>query len=191
MSIRTWIFSGVILIEGVLGLSLILTILSPKIRVWPPPGVDSWQYRFTWGSTIASAIGVFVVGILDWGSLDLDHWGWKIAGGVLIVAGSALALWAIRTLTIRTTLGLTGALTLDGPYRYTRNPQYVGDIMLAMGYVLISNSWMALVTGLLGSAWFVLAPFTEEPWLRERYGAAYERYVAQIPRFIGIPRISD
>ena len=109
----------------------------------------------------------------------------------MALTGRALALWAVRTLTIQTSLGLSGTLTLDGPYRHTRNPQYVGNIMLAIGYVLICNSWMALVTGLLGSAWFVLAPFTEEPWLRERYGAAYERYVAQIPRFIGIPRISD
>jgi protein-S-isoprenylcysteine O-methyltransferase Ste14 len=190
MSMRTWVFSGVIFIEGILGLSLILTILSPRIRVWPPPSRNSWQYWYTWSLTVASVIGVIAIGILDWGSLGLDQPGWKVAGGALILSGSTLALWAVRILTIRTSLGLSGTLTLDGPYRYTRNPQYVGDIVLTLGYVLLSNSWMALAAGLLGSAWFVLAPFTEEPWLRERYGAAYERYMAQIPRFIGIPKKS-
>lgn len=52
---------------------------------------------------------------------------------------------------------------------------------------VLSNSWLALITGLIGTLWFVLAPFTEEPWLRERYGQQYEAYKKRVPRFIGRP----
>ncbi len=32
---------------------------------------------------------------------------------------------------------------------------------------------------------FCLVPFIEEPWLRDRYGSAFDEYAAQVPRFVG------
>jgi len=32
--------------------------------------------------------------------------------------------------------------------------------------------------------WFVLAPFTEEPWLRDKFGAEYDSYMKRVPRFL-------
>jgi protein-S-isoprenylcysteine O-methyltransferase Ste14 len=53
-----------------------------------------------------------------------------------------------------------------------------------LGYAIISNSTLTLIAWSLWSTWFVLAPFAEEPWLRERFGARYEAYAARIPRFL-------
>jgi protein-S-isoprenylcysteine O-methyltransferase Ste14 len=44
---------------------------------------------------------------------------------------------------------------------------------------------MVGVIGFLGVVLNVLAPFTEEPWLEQRFGEAYLNYKRQVPRFIG------
>ncbi|MFQ6135326.1 MAG: methyltransferase, partial [Nitrososphaerales archaeon] len=47
---------------------------------------------------------------------------------------------------------------------------YVGDIIIYVGIILITNSFTAFITGVLVIFWFVLALFCEEPWLREQFG---------------------
>jgi len=43
-------------------------------------------------------------------------------------------------------------------------------------------SWIAAT---VGGLLFLITPFTEEPWIRERFGARYDKYAEQVPRFIG------
>src|SRR2546427_11159477 len=80
--------------------------------------------------------------------------------------------------------GLGGPLLASGAYRYSRNPQYVGAISGLIGYSLICNSALALIAWILWSSWYLLAPVAEEPWLRERLGAAYTEYASQVRRFL-------
>jgi protein-S-isoprenylcysteine O-methyltransferase Ste14 len=42
------------------------------------------------------------------------------------------------------------------------------------------------MTGVLAILIFVLAPFSEEPWLIEQHGEAYDKYMKQTPRFFDI-----
>ena len=178
------IFIFTLICELFLGGSLVLTLAIPQIRVWPPPGRKSWQYHYTWGLTIASFLGIVAIGILDWNSFIFIHWVHSAIGSTLIMIGLSFATWSIHTLSVQTTLGLGGSLIKTGPYRYSRNPQYVGDIVALAGYAILTNSWMALITAILGMAWFALAPFTEEPWLSEHYGEEYEKYKSEVPRFL-------
>jgi len=180
------LFLAVVACELLLGGSLILTLAIPDKRVWPPPGRRSWQYYYTWGLTLASTAGTIVLGMLDWNSFVLQHWLRFVVGGGLILLGSALACWGILSLGMHQSLGLEGRFVTSGAYRYSRNPQYLGDILILAGYALITNSVLTTITALLGMAWFFLAPFTEEPWLRERFGAEYEAYRRRVPRFISL-----
>jgi protein-S-isoprenylcysteine O-methyltransferase Ste14 len=50
--------------------------------------------------------------------------------------------------------------------------------------VLVSNSELALVVWALWTLWFALAPFAEEPWLREKLGAPYEEYTKRTRRYL-------
>jgi len=170
-----------------LGALLLFSRMDPSWRVWPPPGRDSWQYRLVWILTDVAAVGIVAVGILDWNTFVLAHWLRLPIGGGLALAGLALALWGVRTLGIHRTLGLSETLIHAGPYRFTRNPQYVGDIALLLGWAIACNSLLAWIVSALGAAWFALAPFTEEPWLREQYGEAYDAYRSRVPRFLGRP----
>jgi len=177
--------------EILLGGSLILTQFIPRFRAWPPPDRKSWQYIFTWGLTIVSSGGIFILGILDWNSFIVHDWMRYLVGIGLIILGLILVIWGVRTLGIYATQGLGGEFIREGPYRFSRNPQYLGDIALLMGFILLCNSLMAGITGLLGIVCLILAPYAEEPWLMERFGDAYKDYKSQIPRFISLGSSKD
>jgi len=130
-------------------------------------------------------LGLVVLGIIDWNSFALHHWARVLVGGLLMACGF-FALWGYLTLGAHASRGLGGDLVTTGPYRYSRNPQYVGTTPAVLGYAIICDSILALITALLVSGWFVLVPFAEESWCREHLGTAYEEYAAKVPRFIGL-----
>jgi protein-S-isoprenylcysteine O-methyltransferase Ste14 len=161
----TYVLVATLAAQALLGGPLIATLLVPGFGIWPPPRSRSWPYVFTWGLTIVSFGGILVLGILDWNSFLFNHWLRFPVGIALIAFSLYLVLWAIRTLGAHASQGLGGGLIREGPYQSTRNPQYVADILMLAGFAVLSNSVLALVTGSIGAAWFVLAPFTEEPWV--------------------------
>ena len=175
----------------VLGLvaTLLLTLAVPGFRIWPPPGRETWQYRLTWTLFDIGAVGFLVVGGLDAGSLGLTQWlaesGTLIVGSALFAFGTALASYAMGYLGRQGALGLEAGLVTDGPFALSRNPGYLGDLILIAGYTILTDSRLAGIVGLVAAVWFVLAPFAEEPWLEERYGEDYRRYKERCPRFIG------
>ncbi len=175
----------------VLAVCLIASLVRPQARVWPPPGRASWQFWLVWTLTAVAAVGIVWVGILDWNRFALGHWLRLPIGGGLVLGGLLFARWGMTTLGRHTTLGLEGVLVAEGPYRYTRNPQYVGDIVALLGWGFLCNSLLTWIVSLLGMAWFALAPFTEEPWLRARYGPAYEDFRRRVPRFLGRRRAPE
>jgi len=75
-------------------------------------------------------------------------------------------------------------LVIIGFYQYSRNPQYVGDIMLLTGWAIISSAPYAIVLVDLVCATLVLAPFAEEPGLEATYGSRYLEYKARVRRFL-------
>jgi len=80
---------------------------------------------------------------------------------------------------------LEADLVTDGPFTLSRNPGYVGDLILTAGYVILSDSRLAGLLAAGAAIWFLLAPLTEEPWLEKQYGKDYRRYKEQHPRFLG------
>lgn len=101
-----------------------------------------------------------------------------------MIMGLIIAIWGVKTLSTHSSLGLKGKLVTGGPYKYSRNPQYLGSIILIVGIIVFSNSILTLIVGLAGIFWFVLAPLTEEPWLREEFGEQYDEYCRKVRRFV-------
>ena len=179
-----WAVVGGLLLSNSL---LVLSIARPELRFWPPPDPSTWRYQFTRVTGVLgplTVVGVLAVGLLDLDSAVFSHSGRFVVGGVLFACGSGFALWGYLGLGVRASQGHQEGLVAAGAYRYSRNPQYVGTIVGLFGYALVCNSALAFVTWLLWSAWFVMAPFAEEPWLREQLGAPYDEYAARVPRFI-------
>jgi protein-S-isoprenylcysteine O-methyltransferase Ste14 len=98
--------------------------------------------------------------------------------------GTTISGWAIKTLSLHQSHGLKGKLVLTGPYKYTRNPQYIGIIFLIIGALFLFNSLLFLINGTLGIIIFLILPFAEEPWLEKQYGEKYNEYKKKVRRFL-------
>ena len=182
-----WVVLAAVLLNTA---TLVLSIARPDLRVWPPPRRDSWQYFYNGAMSFTGLLGLVALGIVDWNSFALHGSVRFLAGGLLMACGF-FALWGYLALGVHASRGLGGELVTTGPYRYSRNPQYVGTIPAILGYAIICNSTLALVTALLVSVGFVLVPFAEESWCREHLGESYEAYAAKVPRFFGLRGLRD
>ena len=112
------------------------------------------------------------------------------AGLVLVVLGAALALWCIITFAL---VGKGTPAPFDpprklvwaGPYRWVRNPMYVGAGAALAGAALFyqSPALVAFAAGFLIVA-HVFVVFYEEPTLTRTFGARYADYRNAVPRWI-------
>jgi protein-S-isoprenylcysteine O-methyltransferase Ste14 len=75
-------------------------------------------------------------------------------------------------------------IVAQGPYRYTRNPMYLGHLIFMSGLVVTFWSWFALVLLVLRAAWFQYRVRGDEARLEATFGAEYAAYRAQVKRWI-------
>jgi len=73
-------------------------------------------------------------------------------------------------------------LTTSGPYAYTRNPLYLGSLMMAIGFAIASRSWWVVAVIVLTFV-LIYAPVIsgEERYLRQTF-PEYEEYARHVPR---------
>jgi protein-S-isoprenylcysteine O-methyltransferase Ste14 len=180
------LFFTALLFELVYILLFALTIWRPPFRFWPPPSARSWQFFAAWLMASLVFVNFFFVGILDLDSAFLPDIPARFPAALIcFISGTALGMWGGMFFGARATMGLGTRLVTRGPYRYTRNPQYIGDCLNALGYMILTNSWLACIIGLLGILLNLMAPLTEEPWLAQRFGQEYLDYQRRVPRWIG------
>jgi len=76
-----------------------------------------------------------------------------------------------------------------GPYRYVRNPMYLsGMVILAAEALLFRSVYLLVFMGVLLAAFHTFVVRYEEPHLRRRFGAEYERYLERVPRWLPIKK---
>lgn len=184
-----WVLFATGVVAGVaLVLWVVVSAVRPERRLWPP-GERDWRFYCHWGLDVVYNLSLLGVAYLDWGSLWFPRPASLVVGVLLFVGGGALGVVAGRDLGERETLGLDGDLRTGGFYRYSRNPQYVGYAVATVGAMLAADSWLVLALGTVRLVHWLALPFAEEPWLRERHGAAYEAYREAVPRFVGVETV--
>jgi protein-S-isoprenylcysteine O-methyltransferase Ste14 len=113
--------------------------------------------------------------------------GWL--GTIVFALALALVAWAISTMTragsnVPTSLPTT-TIVETGPYRFTRNPIYVGMVMGLIGLAIAFNSlWllMTLVPFALVISYGVIT--REEAYLERKFGDVYRRYHTRVRRWL-------
>ena len=107
--------------------------------------------------------------------------------GIIVVVDS-FARFAFQGLGTPAPVFPTRHLVVTGFYRYVRNPIYLAAVSLILGEGLILGNVNVLTYGVLawlGTHGFVVA--YEEPTLRETFGAEYDAFCSNVPRWL--PRL--
>jgi protein-S-isoprenylcysteine O-methyltransferase Ste14 len=111
-----------------------------------------------------------------------------VFGSVLVVGGAALVIAAFRLLrrNLRAHPKPAGSATLvtTWPFSFTRNPVYLGLLVMAIGWSLWQQSLFAGALTLLLHWVLEIKIRLEEFYLRQQFGAAYVEYMARVPRFL-------
>lgn len=113
----------------------------------------------------------------------------QVLGAVLTLVGGALAVTCVLTFAV---VGHGTPAPFDpprrlvdrGPYRWIRNPMYVGATVALAGAAVFYESWQLGVFAV--GFWLVTAAFVwlvEEPVLRRMFGAEYDSYCARVGRW--------
>lgn len=110
-------------------------------------------------------------------------------GLVLFAAGAVIAGWGLTIFYRLRTTTVPGQcsreLVVWGPYRFTRNPMYVGLTLAYLGEAgILAQMWpLALLPLVLAYLNWTVIP-VEEARLTETFGAAYEEYRGRVRRWI-------
>lgn len=120
---------------------------------------------------------------------DTHIWIARSLGAALVVLALFLDVWAMRTLIdSRTTVmphRRSAYLVTRGPYRFTRNPIYLGYTLTTAGAGLITqNPWFLPAAIVAVIATTLIAVRREEKHLLSRFGIDFERYCRRTARWI-------
>ncbi len=101
----------------------------------------------------------------------------------LALLGEVVRLWAAGH------IDKTQALATGGPYAHTRNPLYVGSVLLALGAAIAAASpWVVLGVVLYFAAFYPAVMAEESSFMRAKFGGDYDTWAAEVPAFL--PRLT-
>lgn len=114
----------------------------------------------------------------------------RLLGFVPISTGVVILLWGVSNLVIAgkgtpAPFDPPKELVVRGPYRFVRNPMYVGDLLVLLGESVLFESFIVLLFALLIlSICHLFVTLYEEPILKQQFGEPYQRYFSTVPRWI-------
>ena len=158
-------------VAAILGSAIFLVIAPGFVAGLVPYWISLWQFA-------DSLFGIAATRYLGW---------------ILLALGSiglfdCFARFAIQGLGTPAPVFPTKHLVITGLYRYVRNPMYVGVVSTILGQGLILGSLRILEYGaIVWALFFAFVLLYEEPRLRRTFGAEYEAFCAEVPRWI--PRL--
>jgi len=109
-------------------------------------------------------------------------------GFALCVLGQALRAWVLGVVPDGTSGQnerlIATDLNTEGPYALTRNPLYLGNLLITLGVCAIAHDAIltALVACLFATQYRAIIA-AEEAFLREKFGARFDEYASRVPRF--------
>ena len=141
----------------------------PKLRM--PAGVR--VVRFLGQVAMLAYIGMMVFTPLTPGALVFT------VGALVYAAGYGSVMIALRT--FRQTPA--NQVVVGGPYRFSRNPQWVGLALVLAGAAIMSGVWLYLGFILAVAIIYHVQILAEEKACLEQYGDRYRAYMAKVPHY--------
>ena len=78
-----------------------------------------------------------------------------------------------------------------GLYRFSRNPMYIGLLLMQIGLGIACSSWLYLLLTVVLMIMLNTILSSEERYTLYRYGEDYRKYMNRTPRWIGIPKSNE
>lgn len=145
--------------------------------------LGGWLFRHRTALPVPIALALLLVRI---GEVPRTT-GLLVAGAALVAAGEAVRLWGVHHIGAisRTRSDRLGPLITSGPFGRVRNPLYIGNVALWVGFALCAGLvWMAPpILVLLGFEYHAIVRW-EERLLERRRGDEYKAYMARVPRWV-------
>lgn len=123
--------------------------------------------------------------------------GYVLSSMLLVLLGGTIYLWCLWDFAAfgRGTpapIDPPKLLVARGPYRYTRNPMYVGVLTVILGWAVLFRSLALLLYAFaVFAVVHLFVVFYEEPHLRRVFGAQYEDYCSRVGRWIPAMRFTS
>jgi protein-S-isoprenylcysteine O-methyltransferase Ste14 len=147
------------------------------------------MYKYVPGSTLGASIIVAVVLHYFFAVTILIPFPYNLLGLVVVGLGIYLAFLSVRLLiSYNTTFEASGnpsSLVTRRPYSYSRNPIYLGFLLIALGTAAILSSLSAFIAPIIFFLVVntIIIPF-EENRLQKNFGVEYERYKESVRRWL-------
>lgn len=149
--------------------------------------------------SLTFSISLVLVGLaVGWASLAVDRllglqqvlpYPIDLSGLVLIIIGTSLRFWAgsvfYQANPSMVSFKVPPNLVTIGPWKYSRNPLYLGLIMMGVGFSLLFSSYTDLTFTVVGSILLHLeVTLHEEKALNQKFGNVYQAYKTRVRRWI-------
>ena len=145
------------------------------------------NFLFRWRNTLFPVLMLALFVAFRPGFPGVDRW--VALAGLLIVFGGAALRWTVVGMEYIKRGGLqkkvyADTLVTGGMFSHCRNPLYVGNLMILLGtFIFHGSPWVIAI----GTVYFVHAYIAivaaEENFLRGKFGAQFDEYVASTPRW--------
>jgi len=113
---------------------------------------------------------------------------WMVWAGLpIVLAGELIRLWGVHHIgsVSRTRTDRLGPLIDHGPFAMVRNPLYIGNILLWIGFAVSARlPWLAPVVLVLLALEYHAIVRWEERLLESRMGESYRQYLQRVPRWL-------
>jgi protein-S-isoprenylcysteine O-methyltransferase Ste14 len=153
------------------------TVDTAQVIIRPP---------LAWGLAIIAGLALNWLLPLPFLPADLPA---RWLGAMVFVLALALAAWAIVTITragsnVPTNLPTT-SIVESGPYRFTRNPIYLGMFLGLIGLgIAFDNLWLPMMLVPFASVVRYGVVACEEAYLERKFGDVYRGYRSRVPRWL-------
>jgi protein-S-isoprenylcysteine O-methyltransferase Ste14 len=139
---------------------------------------------------IPGTVAVYVPLLIAWGR-GITTYPWLSRFGIFVIAmGAAIYTWTVWDFA---SFGGGTPLPIDAPktlvvrglYRYTRNPMYLGVILIILGWVgIFEDGWLFVYALVVGLTVHLFVIRYEEPRLKQLFGVDYEVYQSIVSRWV-------
>lgn len=165
---------------ALLSFLMALSFYRRSFRFWPQIS-KNWKWMTYWIFSTVNMLSITVLLLPELRTLSL---GLNYVLSVLVIdSGLAISLVAIKQLGLKKNSPVEGEFTDEGLYRFSRNPQVLGNLVTLFGAASLLQNVEGIAISFLTGLWLITMVFSEEQWLQEKYGEEYMNYRKRTPRF--------